>query len=75
MADLDEVAGRDAAAFDVVGDHLRHTIAPAVDEHDGHTRGAQAKELGGRRWHRHDEQPVGPIAPVERREMLVAVQR
>ena len=49
VAELDEVAGGDAAAFDVVGHDHRDARAPGVDEHDGYAGVGQAGHVDGGR--------------------------
>ncbi len=75
MAERGQVARRDASAFDVVGDDRRHTFAARVDEHDGHLCASEPFELVGWEGERQHEQAIGPIAPMQRRDVLAAVQR
>ena len=68
MAELEEIARRHRAAFDVVDHHRRKPVDAAVDEHGRDAGRLEAHELVRRRDHGHDQQPVGAVRVGEQPE-------
>ena len=76
MTELEQVAGGEDAAFDIVGQDGRQDGVRRVDEHAGDLSRLEAYELDLGRDERDHEQPVGPVAAPERVERpTLAVRR
>ena len=76
VPELQQIAGRELAARDVVDDDVRQARARRVDEHARHACGFEALELLGRRDERDHEESVGTVAAAEHVERtLPAVGR
>jgi hypothetical protein len=75
VAQVDQVAGGQAAALDVVGDDEGHSGTMAVQEDHGDARVRQPHQAAGGRGQRHDQQAIGPVPPGQGRKVLVPVHR
>ncbi len=75
VPEVDQVAGGQAPALDVIGDDRGHPGAVAVQQDHGHARVGQPDQAPRGRGQRHDEQAVGPVPAGEGGEVLVAVHR
>ena len=76
VPELDEVLGGEPAAGDVVGDDRRHARRPGVSTSTTGTPAVvEPVEIAGRDRERQDQEPVGPVAAGDRRQVLVAVHR